>query len=330
MALPKSERLMKLLIMLLVQRRPVGKQRIRAQLYPDAAAEAFEKMFERDKEELRNLGVPVETVAVDAYFDDEVGYRIRPDEFALPDVELTAEEAAVVGLATRTWHNAGMIEAASSAARKLSAGGVDLDLSVVDLATPPGTVDEPLFATCWEALCRRQAVEFDYRRAGEDAVRRRHLQPWGVVRYRGRWYVVGHDTDRDAERLFRLSRVVGKVYPVGPTDSYEIPDGVDVREVTRRMAPRPVAERAVLLVRQGAGHLLRRGATVTEDVPGPDQVTGWDRLEISEPSDGLAADVLSHGPDVVLVEPAALRAQVVDRLDALVGPEPPAPEEAGT
>ncbi|QYJ05058.1 WYL domain-containing protein [Nocardioides panacisoli] len=322
MAVPKSERLMKLLIMLLVQRRPLGKHRIREHLYPGSGAEAFEKMFERDKEELRALGVPIETAPLDAYFDDEVGYRIPPGEFALPEVSLTAEEAAVVGLATRTWHNAGMTQATSAAVRKLTAAGVEVDLGALDMATPSGSAEESLFATCWEALCERQPVEFDYQRSGETTVRRRHLQPWGVLRYRGRWYVVGHDTDRGAERLFRLSRVHGNVVKVRRPGSYDIPEDVDVGEVARRMAPRPVAERAVLLVRQGAGHVLRRGARVVEDVPGPDAASGWDRVELDQPIDGLVEDVLAHGADVLLVEPVELRERIVARLDATLAGSP--------
>src|SRR3954447_15834535 len=95
----KSERLLNLLIMLLVQRHYVSKDRIRAILYPDASRDAFEKMFERDKEELRSLGVPIEVGSMDAYFEDEPGYRIRADELALPEIELAADEAAVIGLA---------------------------------------------------------------------------------------------------------------------------------------------------------------------------------------------------------------------------------------
>ena len=93
----KTERLLNLLIMLLVQRHYVSKDRIRAILYADASDDAFEKMFERDKEELRSLGVPIEVGQMDAYFDDEPGYRIRADEFALPEITLESDEASVVG-----------------------------------------------------------------------------------------------------------------------------------------------------------------------------------------------------------------------------------------
>src|SRR3954453_4101424 len=106
MVVQKSERLLNLLIMLLVQRHYVSKDRIRSILYPDSSTDAFEKMFERDKEELRSLGVPIEVGNMDAYFDDEPGYRIRPDQLALPDVELTTDEAAGAGRGTRVGEHA--------------------------------------------------------------------------------------------------------------------------------------------------------------------------------------------------------------------------------
>ena len=73
MAAEKSERLLKLLIMLLVQRRYVAKDKVRELLYPDSGDEAFERMFERDKDDLRALGVPIEVGQLDPYFDDEPG-----------------------------------------------------------------------------------------------------------------------------------------------------------------------------------------------------------------------------------------------------------------
>src|SRR4051794_10493835 len=117
----KTERLLNLLIMLLVQRHYVPKDRIRAILYADASDEAFEKMFERDKDELRSLGVPIEVGQMDAFFDDEPGYRIRADEFALPDISLEPDEAAVVALATKVWENARLAEATMDAVGKLTA-----------------------------------------------------------------------------------------------------------------------------------------------------------------------------------------------------------------
>ncbi len=318
MPAPKSERLLNLLIMLLVQRRPIPKERIREFLYPDSRPDAFEKMFERDKEELRSLGVPVEVAQVDPLFEDEVGYRIPPDEFALPEVSLTPEEASVVALASRAWQHATMAHATTDAVRKLTAAGIDVDLSVLEIAQPSAASDEPVFTTCWEAVCERTAITFDYQRPDADAPTRRRVQPWGVVRTSGRWYLVGFDRDRDAERVFRLDRVVGSVRKTGPSQAYDVPPDVDLREVIGRLAPQPQADRAVVLVRAGTGHSFRRRATrVTTDVTGPDIRTPWDRVEVERPSWGFVDEVLHHGSDVVLLEPSRLRAQVVERLAAV-------------
>jgi proteasome accessory factor B len=320
MTVRKSERLLNLLIMLLVQRTYVPKERIRAILYPDSSTDAFEKMFERDKEELRSLGVPIEVGSIDAYFDDDPGYRIRPDEFALPDISLTADEAAVIGLATRVWEHARLAEATTEAVRKLTALGVPIDVTALDIAEPRLSADEPSFDVFWEATQERTPVEFDYRRSGATTTTRRHLQPWGVVRYSGRWYVVGLDTDRGEERVFRLSRVQGAARRTGRPGSYEVPPGTDVRATTMRLAPAPETGRAVLLVREHAGLALRRDAeSVDPGVAGPDDRTGWDRVVISRGGLGVADELLGYGADVYVEEPADLRRAVVDRLTAAVG-----------
>ena len=318
MAVQKSERLLNLLIMLLVQRHYVSKDRIRAILYPGSSTEAFEKMFERDKEELRSLGVPIEVGSMDVYFDDEPGYRIRPDQLALPDVELTADEAAVIGLATRVWEHARLAEATTEAVRKLTALGVPTDVTALDIAQPRLSADEPSFDVFWEAVQDRTPVEFGYRHSGATTTTTRHLHPWGVVRYSGRWYVVGLDTDRDEERVFRLSRVQGQARKVGRPGSFEVPPGTDVRATTVRLAPEPTTTRVVLLVREDAGLALRRDASsVEEAVVGPDGGAGWDRLVLTRRSDA-ADELLGYGADVYVEEPAELRAEVVRRLTDVV------------
>ncbi|HEX6148378.1 helix-turn-helix transcriptional regulator [Nocardioides sp.] len=316
MAVEKSERLLNLLIMLLMQRRYIAKERVRELLYPDSTDEAFERMFERDKDDLRSLGVPIEVGQLDAYFDDEPGYRIRPDEAQLPQIELTGDEAQVVGLATKVWEHARLAEATTGAVRKLTAAGVPVDAGALDLVGPRLGADEPAFDVFWEAARDRQVVEFEYQRPGQEPTTRR-LEPWGVVRYSGRWYAVGHDQDRGEERVFRLSRVHGKARRVGQPGGYEIPPGVDIRAVARRLAPAPSVESATLLLRQGAGYAFRRSAeTVETDVVGPDGTDAWDRVHVRGGAD-LTGEVLAHAVDVYVEAPASLRESVVAGLTAV-------------
>ncbi|CAN5145116.1 WYL domain-containing protein [soil metagenome] len=314
----KSERLLNLLITLLVARSYVSKERIREVIdpYREAGTDAFEKMFERDKEELRSLGIPLEVGFVDRAFEDEPGYRVERSAFELPEIDLEPEEAAVVGLAARVWQHAGLAAATSDALVKLKAAGVSVDRAALDVVQPQLVADEPAFEALWTATRTRTPVAFDYRTSAAAEVHTRHLQPWGVVSYRGRWYVVGQDTDRAGSRLFRLSRVHGEVHTDGQPGSYDVPEGTDIRSLTQMLAPRSADRVAAVRVRSGAGHGLRRRAAR----PAPDPTSEvWDLLEVRYGSaEALADEVLGYGADVVVEEPLEVRALVVSRLRELV------------
>jgi len=320
----KSERLLNLLITLLVSRTYVSKDRIRAVIEPyrEAGDDAFEKMFERDKEELRSLGIPVEVGYVDRAFEDEPGYRVERSAFELPDIDLDPQEAAVIGLAARVWQHAGLAHATSDALVKLKAAGVSVDRAALDIVQPQLSAEEPAFEPLWDATRTRTPVRFRYRTSTGADVATRHLQPWGVVCYRGRWYVVGHDTDRAEPRVFRLSRVQGDVATDGRPGSFEVPAGTDLRAVTRALAPAPADRTADVLVRRGAGHGLRRHAEPPEQRHGSvrdgdrdDVPDGWERLAVRYAStDGLVDEVLGYGAEVVVVAPPEVRDRVLARL----------------
>jgi proteasome accessory factor B len=318
LAARKSERLLNLLITLLVSRTYVTKERIRSvvEQYREAGDEAFEKMFERDKDELRSLGIPIEVGYLDRAFEDEPGYRIERAAFELPQIDLEPDEAAVIGLAARVWQHAGLASATSDALVKLKAAGVSVDRGVLSAVSPQLTVHEPSFEVFWEATLQRRPVTFAYRRAGGAEAGPRHLEPWGVVSYQGRWYVVGHDTDRDAPRLFRLSRVEGEVSFTGGPTSYQVPEGTDIRALTETLAP-PLAEhRAALLVREGAaGGLRRQARRVPDGAP-----EGWEQIEVDYArTDAMAEEVLGYGADVIVEGPPDLVDTVVRRLEGVVG-----------
>lgn len=323
MTASKSERLLNLVIMLLVSRNYVTKDRIRDVIegYHGSEDEAFEKMFERDKAELRALGIPLELGYVDKFFEDEQGYRIARDAFELPDLALEPDEVAVLGLAARVWQHAGLASVTSDALVKLRAAGYDVDRDALDVLQPQVAADEPAFDAMWAMTISRTPVRFHYRRPSDPEPALRHLEPWGVVTSRERWYVIGHDRDRDEVRMFRLSRIEGDVLADGRPGSFTVPAGTDVRALTTGLTPVRPTIGATVLARKGSAVFLRRRAlTVTEDVAGPDTETPWDRLEVSTYShNDLASDVLGHLGEVVAVEPPELRDLVVARLADLAG-----------
>ena len=319
MSAQKAERLMNLFILLLVSRNYVSKDQIRDTIEDyrtSTSAEAFEKKFERDKEELRAIGIPIEVGSFDKFFEDEVGYRIRRDAYEQPDIEFTSEEVAVLGLAARVWEHAGLAATTADAVLKLRTAGHQADTEVLDTVHLRLPALEAAFDPMLRATQERIPVRFDYRRPGAATKETRHLQPWGVITSQGRWYVIGHDVAREAPRMFRLSRVIGEVVDAGAADSYAVPPGTDVRALSRSLAPRPSEDVKVeVLARAGAATGLRRwAATVTEsDRP------GWDRLHLVGRSEReLVGTLLGYGDAVEVVGPNSVRDAVITRIGDLL------------
>jgi proteasome accessory factor B len=315
--------LVNLVLALLSTRQYLTSERIRGIVpgYADAASdEAFSRMFERDKAELRELGIPLETGRNSA-FDPVEGYRIARRDYELGDIELAPDEAAAVALAVRLWDSPELTGQAQGALVKLRAAGVEVDENA---ATPvePRVHVEPAFAPLLSAVQQGKVVRFDYRRSTSPERRPRTVEPWGVVSWRSRWYLVGHDRDRDAPRCFRLSRITGPVRTLGRAGAVTRPADVNLLEFVagvgggEREEPQPVM-RARLWLAEGRAAGIRRHATVVgrravADVDG-------DVVELDLWSPESAADwIAGHGPDALVLEPDVLAKAVADRWERVV------------
>jgi proteasome accessory factor B len=326
----RAERLVNLVLCLLSTRQYLSAERIRATVpgYADATSdEAFFRMFERDKTELRELGVPLETGRRSS-FDTADGYRIARQDYELGEIDLDTEEAAAVALAARLWDSPQLAGAAHGALVKLRAAGVDVDESGGPVQ-PRVTATEPAFTPLLAAVQAGRAVTFDHRRGGPvGEVVRRTVEPWGVVSWRGRWYLVGHDRDRGELRSFRLSRISEPVTPIGPPGAVAVPAGVDLLEtVKHNFGTPPVSGLARVWVRAGQAHGLRRLGTAR----GPLDHAGrpGDELELElRGIEVMARWLAGHGPDVAVLDPPELAAAVRRRWEAAAAahslPEPEA------
>lgn len=321
MSVARAERLVNLVLCLLSTRQYLTAEHIRTLVagYSDAPTqEAFFRMFERDKAELRELGVPLE-VGRNWTFDTVDGYRIARRDYELGEIDLEPDEAAAVALAVRLWDSPELTGAAAGALLKLRAAGVDVDQGVPAVVEPKVRTTEPAFGPLLAAVQAGRAVRFDYRRPNPTELRRRTLEPWGVVSWRGRWYVVGHDRDRDAPRCFRLSRIVGEVEAFGGAGVVRRPPGVELLEFVSGSSDEPPDTSTVRLwlARNRAAGLRRRATVVGEQ--SIDGVEG-DVVELELwHTDSAASWIAGYGDDAVVLEPELLRKSVYERLLAVVG-----------
>jgi proteasome accessory factor B len=337
MAISKVERLVNLVIALLSTRGYITAEKIRSSVagYSDSpSAEAFSRMFERDKNELRDLGIPLEVGRV-SVMDPSEGYRINRDAYSLPPVELTPDEAAAVAVATQLWESPELITATQGALLKLRAAGVDVDpdapVAIASAVGVPGLRgSEDVLGILLSAIDSRQVVQFAHRPSRAEPYTMRTVEPWGVVTEKGRWYLVGHDRDRDATRTFRLSRIGAEVTPIGPAGAITVPEDVDLRKiVAETVAETPTGGRARVWVADGRATALRRAgrSIATRQLGGRDGEVI--ELDIGS-TDRLARDISGYGADALVLEPQSLREDVLARLRAQAGArglgvgEPPA------
>jgi proteasome accessory factor B len=315
----RAERLVNLVLALLSTRQYLTADRIRGIVpgYAEAASDdAFSRMFERDKTELRELGIPLE-IGRNSAFDPADGYRIARRDYELGEIELAPDEAAAVGLAVRLWDSPELTGQAQGALVKLRAAGVDVDHSAPPVVESRVRT-EPAFSPLLAAVQHRQAVRFDYRRSGSAERLTRNLEPWGVVSWRARWYVVGHDRDRKAPRCFRLSRVIGEIRTVGLPGEVQRPENVNLLEFVAgsdRSEPAPPSTARLWIADERAAGVRRRAKLVDRLTVGG--VEGdLAELEFYFP-EGTADWIAKHGPDVLVLEPDVLAKAVGERLESI-------------
>jgi proteasome accessory factor B len=310
------ERLLNILALLLEARRPLTFEDIRRVLpeaYTQADRATAKRQFERDKDTLRQIGIPIEVVPTDA-FEVEEGYVVPKERYELPDISFTPEEAAALFVAAGA---PGRDPQAAQAFRKLATGAEGgLGASLGEVAASAGVDSSgPHLGALADAAARRRLVRFRYRPLeGESGDR--EVDVWALLYRRGAWYLVGRDRARDEIRSFRLSRIDSGVEDAGqaaaPPQGFRASDhlqvgpwGLGEPETTARVAFSPKVAWWALAGVPGARTLKTRK-------------DGWTEAEVpAGPGDSFVGWVLSFGPDARVLSPKAVREAVVRSLEAV-------------
>lgn len=335
-AVPKFERLMNLVAFLLASPEPVPFSEIRKSVvgYNDFAREdAVEKRFDRDKKELREIGIPVEYVASDEQGRD--GYYISREQYFHHELALSAAEASVLVLL-------------GNAARQ----GNDAINSNLRSALLKMAIDSPLQEEVTEAISQRHVraftrgrrdraaldnldrlvnavasrkhVKFKYRPVASGKPAERHVHPYGLGYREGEWYLVGLDLDRDALRQFKVVRIQGAVHvKKGKKPDFRVPAGFDIEQHIER-APwqfqNGKAEWAEILFHPDVAWMVEENRKPGETFETRADGSGVLKLKVHRSDDAhqrLLSFLAGYSGQCAILKPAWLRKQAMAHLKAL-------------
>ncbi|WP_439691596.1 helix-turn-helix transcriptional regulator [Curtobacterium sp. SP.BCo] len=322
---PAEERLFSLVLALLSTESGLTKSEILAnvqgyrQRFTTGGDNAsLERQFERDKDDVRELGIPLETIETPgaAGNNQTLRYRIPKGEYDLPDdVRFTPDESALLSLAAMAWREGALSADSRRGLLKVRSAGSEDDEGAgaigVDAYAPRLRARDVAFEPLRSALDRSAAVRFDYITPGQHEARRRQVAPLALVQHGGRWMLAAHEFASSSDKNYLLSRIVGPVtqYEVG---QHPAPAGAGERTLTEleRIWAARTARIRVVRGSDAERRLGRRRDTETDE-------PGVLVLHHVDPQI-LAEELAAFGPEVQVLEPADLRDRVTARLRALV------------
>ncbi len=301
------ERMINLLAFLLTVGRPVTADVIRFTVagYDQGSDEAFRRMFERDKDLLRSLGVPIQTRPTDSW-EVEFGYVVPPSSYQLPDPGLTDDERAALWLAAQMvrlgGHPQGPEAIFKLGGAPFAAGG---ELMAADLGAEIDSLGE-----LYGAVTERRHIQFTYK--GD----KRRMAPWGLGHRKGHWYLVG--SENGEQRTFRVDRMTG-LRVADPADAFARPKRFDLRKALQVAAGEglPSGETAEVIFDEDVAFWAERQLPAgSQSEPHPSG--GVRSLVPVRNRDSFLGWLLGFGASAELIAPADLRRLLVDRVEASV------------
>jgi proteasome accessory factor B len=302
MASEKNERLVNLTIALLATKKFLTKSQIfTAVAGYEGSSEATDRMFERDKEELRALGIEIEMKNIDPLFDDEIGYRISPERYRFNLGELNTEEVSLLALAAEAWKESALSDIARSTSVRLQSLGINSDFSDLPLAPTIANVP-PNISDILEAVDSSRVIQFKYLNI-EDELEEKKVAPLGVYSQNGNWYLYAIDQQKSANRSYRLDRIDGTITKTRQNfqkTEFEIPKNHF-----------PSVEVLYKVRRDHALELISAAEIISED-------DEWITCKRNFSSESLAiSQILRFSPNILVLQPIQIVSQVTKSLNEM-------------
>lgn len=309
---PAEERLWCLILALVPTSRGMSKQEIfenvrgyREEYLNNGASDALNKKFDRDKDELKSMGIPLTTS--DTENPADAVYSISESDYE--EMSFSPAEISLLTAASAVWRESAHSNDAREAKMRLLAADVSDEKNLAAFAPRLDTHDVA-YAPLADALTSGSDISFPYLKPGQLKPELRRVSPLALASFDGRWHLLAFDHDRDAERTFLLRRIVGKVVKTGPRTVNPDPRAGNV--FSKHLTDLWNSLTATITVVPGtkaAGVLANRMGTV---------VTG-NTYTVHYLDEAVFADELcEYGAEAIVVEPASLRDAVIARLERLV------------
>jgi proteasome accessory factor B len=276
------------------------------------ARESVERRFERDKDSLRELGIPLEVTIPpeDDGNNKNTLYRIPKGSYDLPEgVEFTGRDIALLNLAATLWREGSLSHEAHVATRKLQSFGAVVDEPLLGFA-PLISTREPALQALRDAIDGGVHVEFSYLKPGEPDATKRQVSPLALVNHEGRWHLYSHETATNQHKTFLLRRIVSSVTLL-QTPSVAASDTVsgDALAELENLYQHNSAELDVVPDSDAWSALSHRTGTLQR---GNTLTVHYTDLDV------FATELCSFGDDVLVLNPAPLRERVLSNLDTVV------------
>lgn len=310
----KEDRLFSLILALLASRDGLTKNQIMrtvrgySDIYAHDTNDALDKMFERDKQELRSMGVVIDTIELPEELGQthNIRYSISHRNFDLPDdFTVSPQELTLLNIAAKAWAEGSLSSDSRHALTKLNSLGLTANTDLVGVA-PRISTHDPAFEKLTEALEHSQIVTFSYLKPGDEHSRERTVAPLAVVQWNGFWHMLGFDVDADAHRTFLLSRMVTLPQKI-PQKTHDYPEANYAQQLLDELIALQDTAHAVIEVTPDTDAWIRLTALATS-ISGSEMTFSYTDLHL------FAQQILPFGDQVRVLSPQELKDVIIDSL----------------
>ena len=301
----KTERLINLTLALLSSKRYLTKSEIFNNVAGySGSPETMERMFERDKDELRNLGIRIEVRALDPLFEDDQGYLIDSDTFQINPNDFSQEEIFLLTMAANLWHGSALQKDSKAALLKIQS--LDGLVATNTVASPviEDNEDSKKLLLIFDAVERFITLEFEYKGTI------RQVKPYGIYTRRGFWYLAAQEND--LVKSFKVVRIGQTIRATSKAQGFDKPSEFKLSAFLEDINA-PTTSKAEVRIRKNQALALRKRHKV-EEVD-----SEWDKLFIDYIfEEDLIESLLWYGSNLVVISPTSIRDQIINRAKGLM------------